>query len=118
MRYLRSTTNTVKRRDADFGFHQPQVQRRIVPTVQTNPTMQAIRLQKKYPQVTQEEMMDLINRFNSIDTDTPGRVAKPAVISALQASGESYDLVRETLKDVSVDASGKVELEDYVELVT
>ena len=41
---------------------------------------------------------------------------KPAVISALQASGESYDLVRETLKDVSVDASGKVELEDWVEV--
>ncbi|KAF8503137.1 Ca2+-binding actin-bundling protein [Gautieria morchelliformis] len=78
--------------------------------------MQAIRLQKKYPQVSQEEMLDLINRFNSIDTDTPGRVSKPAVISALQASGESYDLVRETLKDVSVDASGKVELEDWVEL--
>ena len=41
---------------------------------------------------------------------------KPAVISALQASGESYDLVRETLKAVSVDASGKVELEDWVEV--
>ena len=38
------------------------------------------------------------------------------MISALQASGESYDLVRETLKDVSVDASGKVELEDWVEV--
>jgi plastin-1 len=34
----------------------------------------------------------------------------------LQSSGESYDQARETLKGVSVDASGKVELEDWVEL--
>ncbi|KZS97034.1 Ca2+-binding actin-bundling protein [Sistotremastrum niveocremeum HHB9708] len=78
--------------------------------------MQAIKLQRKYPQVTQEEMYDLINRFNSIDTNTPGRVDKAAVISALQSQGQAYDQVRETLKHVSVDASGKVELEDWVEL--
>ncbi|KAH8115933.1 calponin [Phellopilus nigrolimitatus] len=79
--------------------------------------MQAIRLQKKYPEVSQEEMFDLINRFNDIQTDSPGRVDKASAIAALQQSGESYDRVRETLKDVSVDASGKVELEDWVELV-
>jgi plastin-1 len=28
--------------------------------------MQAIRLQKKYPEVTQDEMFDLINRFKSV----------------------------------------------------
>ncbi|KAF8325818.1 calponin homology domain-containing protein [Cantharellus anzutake] len=81
--------------------------------------MQAIKLQRKYPQVTQEEMYQLIDRFNAIDTDTPGRVAKANVIQSLQQSGEaSYDLARETLKTVSVDASGKVELEDYVDLIT
>ncbi|KAH9991525.1 calponin homology domain-containing protein [Russula vinacea] len=63
--------------------------------------MQAIRLQKKYPEVSQDEMFDLISRFNV--TGPSGR-------------GESYDRVRETLKHVSVDASGKVELEDWVEL--
>ncbi|EJD43453.1 Ca2+-binding actin-bundling protein [Auricularia subglabra TFB-10046 SS5] len=78
--------------------------------------MQALKLQKKYPQISQEEMFDLINRFNAIDTDTPGRVDKAAVINAAQASGETYDQVRETLKSVSVDASGKVEVEDWVEL--
>ena len=35
-------------------------------SVTTNPTMQAIRLQKKYPEVTQEEMFDLINRFKYV----------------------------------------------------
>ncbi|KAG9051327.1 hypothetical protein FS837_009594 [Tulasnella sp. UAMH 9824] len=78
--------------------------------------MQAIKLQRKYPQVSQEEMFSLIDKFNAITTDTPGRVAKANVIQALQAQGESYDRVRETLKDVSVDASGKVEVEDWVEL--
>ncbi|KAF8649506.1 hypothetical protein AX16_005758 [Volvariella volvacea WC 439] len=78
--------------------------------------MEALKLQKKYPEVTRDEMFDLINRFNAISTDTPGRVDKSSVLRALQSSGESYDLARETLKHVSVDASGKVELEDWVEL--
>ncbi|TFY77556.1 hypothetical protein EWM64_g6456 [Hericium alpestre] len=77
--------------------------------------MQAIKLQRKYPEVSQEEMFDLINRFNAIDVDSSGRVDKAAVLHTLQSRGESYDRVRETLKHVSVDASGKVELEDWVE---
>ncbi|KZP23446.1 Ca2+-binding actin-bundling protein [Athelia psychrophila] len=78
--------------------------------------MQAIRLHKKYPEVSQDEIFELINRFNQIDTDGTGRVDKATVLSSLQSSGESYDRVRETLKHVSIDASGKVELEDWVEL--
>lgn len=31
-------------------------------------TMQAIRLQKKYPEVTQDEMFELINRFKCVIT--------------------------------------------------
>jgi hypothetical protein len=58
-----------------------------------------------------------IGVHSAIDTDSTGRVPKAAVINALQSSGEaSYDRARETLKDVSVDASGKVELEDWVEV--
>ncbi|KIY48420.1 hypothetical protein FISHEDRAFT_73617 [Fistulina hepatica ATCC 64428] len=78
--------------------------------------MEALRLQKKYPEVSREEMLALVNKFNAITTNTPGRVDKAAVLQAVQSSGESYDLARETLKHVSVDASGKVELEDWVEL--
>lgn len=78
--------------------------------------MDALRLRKKFPQVSQDEMFDLINRFNAIHTDTPGRIDKADVLQVLQANGESYDRARETLKHVSVDASGKVELEDWVEL--
>ncbi|KAK7683118.1 hypothetical protein QCA50_013791 [Cerrena zonata] len=78
--------------------------------------MEALRLRKKYPEVTQDDMFDLISRFNAINTDTPGRVDKAHILQVLQATGESYDKARETLKQVSVDASGKVELEDWVEL--
>ncbi|KAH9941264.1 fimbrin [Epithele typhae] len=78
--------------------------------------MEALRLRKKYPEVSQDEMFDLISRFNAITTDSPGRVDKQTVLQSLQANGESYDRAREVLKHVSVDSSGKVELEDWVEL--
>jgi len=78
--------------------------------------MDALRLRKKFPEVSQDEMFDLISRFNSIHTDTPGRVDKSSALQVLQASGKSYDAARETLKHVQVDASGKLELEDWVEL--
>ncbi|KAF8157073.1 Ca2+-binding actin-bundling protein [Crassisporium funariophilum] len=78
--------------------------------------MEAFKLAKKYPEVSRDEMFDLINRFNTLHTDTPGRVDKSSVLQALQSSGQSYDVARETLKHVSVDASGKVELDDWVEL--
>lgn len=58
----------------------------------------------------------VVGWYSAISTETPGRVDKAAAITSLQNSGESYDRVRETLKDVSVDASGKVELEDWVEV--
>jgi plastin-1 len=55
-------------------------------------------------------------RLSTLDTTTPGRVDKNTVLQAIQHGGESYDVARETLKHVSVDASGKVELEDWVEV--
>lgn len=54
--------------------------------------------------------------FSGLHTDTPGRVDKSEVLRVLQSSGQSYDVARETLKHVSVDASGKVELDDWVEV--
>ncbi|KAN0086006.1 Calponin homology domain containing protein [Tylopilus felleus] len=57
---------------------------------------------------------------SAISTDTPGRVdtSPSAVLQALESSGESYNQARKMVKPegVSVDASGKVELEDWVEL--
>jgi len=59
---------------------------------------------------------DRPRRSSALHTDVPGRVDKATVLQALQSRGESYDRARETLKHVSVDASGKVELEDWVEV--
>jgi plastin-1 len=54
---------------------------------------------------------------SALDVEGTGAITKANAISALQSSGEgSYDQVREVLKGVSVDASGKVELEDWVEV--
>ena len=48
--------------------------------------------------------------------DVEGKgVNQQDVIKSLQSEA-SYDQVRETLKDVSLDASGKVEVEDYVDV--
>lgn len=55
---------------------------------------------------------------SAIDTNEPGRIDKAKVLQSIQSSGANYDLARETLKHVSVDASGKVELEDWVEVVS
>lgn len=55
---------------------------------------------------------------SAIDTNEPGRVDKAKVLQVIQSSGTNYDLARETLKHVSVDASGKVELEDWVEVTS
>lgn len=80
--------------------------------------MEAIKLQRKYPQFSQEEMMGLISRFKTIDIDDKGSIDKQNVMKAIQESGEaSYDQVRETLKEVSLDSSGRVELDDYVDLL-
>lgn len=55
--------------------------------------------------------------ISELDTEDTGAITKANAISALQNSGEgSYDQVREVLKHVSIDASGKVELEDWVEV--
>ncbi|CEQ41708.1 SPOSA6832_03446 [Sporobolomyces salmonicolor] len=70
-------------------------------------------------------MMQLVDQFNQIDLDSTGRLPKSTVLTALSSgatpnspSGKyTYDQVRETLKTVSVDSSGQVELEDFVDLV-
>ncbi|GAA6033058.1 hypothetical protein JCM8097_000123 [Rhodosporidiobolus ruineniae] len=86
--------------------------------------MQALKLARKYPSLA-DEMTGIIGQFNSIDLDSTGRLPKSTILTALstQANPSSpagkytYDQVRETLKTVSLDSSGQVELEDFVDLV-
>lgn len=61
--------------------------------------------------------MQLISKFRAIDVEEKGSVGKQDVMKAIADAGEaSYDQARETLKEVDVDSSGRVELDDYVDV--
>ena len=107
--------------------------------------MNAIKLARKYPEFTQAEVLSLVQQFtyklalvtpfrlrslalsrSAIDVNDSGALPKATVLTSLSAAtaaqspaGQySYDQVRETLKLVSLDASGNVELDDWVDLVS
>jgi len=62
--------------------------------------------------------MQLISAFNNLDTSGKESVDKQDVATSLASQGVgTYDQVRETLKEVQVDATGRVALDDYVDLV-
>ena len=80
--------------------------------------MNVLKLQKKFPILDQSDLFNIIEDFRGIDLDDKGWVEKKEVINSVSKKGEySYDQARETLKQVDVDASGHVELDDYVELI-
>lgn len=80
--------------------------------------MNVLKLQKKFPVLEQSDLFNIIEDFRTIDKEDNGWVEKKDVINAVSHKGQySYDQTRETLKQVDVDASGHVELDDYVELI-
>lgn len=80
--------------------------------------MNVLKLQKKFPILQQSDLFQIIEDFRSIDLEDKGWVEKKEVINSISKTGlYSYDQARETLKNVDVDASGHVELDDYVELI-
>ena len=61
--------------------------------------------------------MSVIAKFKQMDVDDRGSLDRQVVVKeAQQLENASYDQVRETLKEVDLDASGRVELEDYVDV--
>lgn len=81
--------------------------------------MNVLKLQKKYPDLSQADIFSIIEDFRSIDLEDQGHVEKKEVINAVSKSGKySYDETREALKSVDLDASGHVELDDYVQLMS
>lgn len=81
--------------------------------------MNVLKLQKKFPILDQSTLYSIIDDFRAIDIDDKGWVEKKDVINAVSKQGTySYDKARETLKQVDVDATGNLELEDYVELMS
>lgn len=61
--------------------------------------------------------MSLINKFHQIDVDDKGSLERQVVVKEVQdMERATYDQVRATLKDVDLDASGRVEIDDYVDV--
>ncbi|KAL5333472.1 calponin homology domain-containing protein [Aspergillus crustosus] len=80
--------------------------------------MNVIKLQRKYPQFEQGEIFSLQDAFRKLDLDDKGYLDEATVIKSTQQSErQPYDVVRQALKDVELDSSRRVELEDYVDLI-
>jgi plastin-1 len=72
---------------------------------------------RKYPQFEQGEIFALQDAFRKLDVDDKGYLDEGTVIKATQQSErQPYDIVRQTLKEVELDSSRRVELEDYVDV--
>ena len=77
-----------------------------------------LKLTRKYPQFQQQEIFGLQDAFRKLDIDDKGYLDEATVIKATQQSErQSYDVVRQALKEVELDSSRRVELEDYVDLI-
>ena len=78
-----------------------------------------LKLQKKYPQFDQGTIFQLQDAFRKLDVDDKGYLDEATVIKATQNSErQSYDTVRQALREVELDSSRRVELEDYVDLIS
>lgn len=73
------------------------------------------RLSRKFPQFQQNEIFTLSDAFQRLDVDDKGYLDEATAIKATQQSeSQPYDVVRQALKEVELDSSRRVELEDYV----
>ncbi|ENH62771.1 Fimbrin [Fusarium oxysporum f. sp. cubense race 1] len=80
--------------------------------------MNVLKLQRKFPQFQQNEIFSLSDAFQRLDVDDRGYLDEATAIKATQQSeNQPYDVVRQALKEVELDSSRRVELEDYVSLV-
>ncbi|KAI9859004.1 MAG: Fimbrin, actin-bundling protein [Trichoglossum hirsutum] len=81
--------------------------------------MNVIKLQKKYPQFQQGEIFGLQDTFRKLDVDDKGYLDEATTIKATQhLENQPYDVVRQALKEVDLDSSRRVELEDFVDLIS
>lgn len=69
---------------------------------------------RKYPQFAQDEVFGLQDAFRKLDIDDKGYIDEATAIKATQTSErQPYDVVRQALKEVELDSSRRVELDDY-----
>ncbi|TGZ76162.1 hypothetical protein EX30DRAFT_345135 [Ascodesmis nigricans] len=81
--------------------------------------MNAIKLARKYPQFGQDGIFALQDIFNRTDTEDNGYLDEATAIKAAQdLERKTYDEVRAALKQVELDSSRRVELDDFVDLIS
>lgn len=81
--------------------------------------MNVLKLQRKFPELPQNEIFALSDAFQKLDVDDKGYLDEATAIKATQQSErQPYDVVRQALKEVELDSSRRVELEDYVGLIS
>lgn len=79
--------------------------------------MNILKLARKYPHLKQDDILQLQDSFNRLDQDDKGYLDEATAIKAgQQLEGKSYDMVRQALKEVELDSSRRVELEDFVDV--
>lgn len=72
---------------------------------------------RKYPHFDQSEIFSFQDAFRKLDPDDKGYLDEASAIKATQQSErQPYDVVRQALKEVELDSSRRVELEDYVDV--
>jgi hypothetical protein len=72
---------------------------------------------RKYPQFQQGEIFGLQDTFRKLDVDDKGYLDEATTIKATQhLENQPYDVVRQALKEVDLDSSRRVELEDFVDV--
>lgn len=87
-------------------------------TIQCNPTLTNNDVHRRFPQLDQGEIFSLQDAFNRLDVEDRGYVDESTAIKAAQQSErQPYDVVRAALKEVELDSSRRVELEDYVDVI-
>lgn len=81
--------------------------------------MNVFKLSRKYPEFKQDEILRLQDQFNRADTDDKGYLDEATAIkTGQQLENKPYDVVRNALKNVDLDSSRRVELEDFIDLIS
>ena len=75
--------------------------------------------ERKHPEFPQDEIFKLQDSFRKLDVEDRGYLDEATAIKATQNSErQPYDVVRQALKSVGLDSSRRVELEDYVDVLS
>ncbi|KAF9430622.1 hypothetical protein BGZ94_005627 [Podila epigama] len=77
-------------------------------------------LAKKFPQLPVHDVDNLVAQFRRFDIDGRGQIDQKDLVKVIQdiGEGQSYDQIRSTIKAVDINATGKVEVDEFLEIVS